>query len=101
MEQIIFSVITRHIQDKPVIRLSQHGFVKYRFCLTDLTCFCYKMTCLVDEGKAVYVVYLHFSKAFDAVSHSILLEKLSVWGLDECMLHWAKTWLDDPKTCGE
>ncbi|KAK4819195.1 hypothetical protein QYF61_026811 [Mycteria americana] len=42
----------------------------------------------------VDVVYLDFSKAFDTVSHGILLEKLSAHGLDGCTLHWVKNWLD-------
>jgi len=35
-----------------------------------------KMTHLVDKGKAVNVVCLGFSAAFDTVSHSLLVEKL-------------------------
>ncbi|GAB0180519.1 hypothetical protein GRJ2_000517200 [Grus japonensis] len=53
---------------------------------------------LVDEGEAVDVVYLDFSKAFDTVSHSILLEKLAAHGLDEHTLCWVKTgWMSAPK----
>ncbi|KAJ7417051.1 hypothetical protein WISP_66661 [Willisornis vidua] len=48
---------------------------------------------LVDEGKAVDVVYLDFSKAFDTVSHSIVLEKLVAHGLDKCTLCWVWSWL--------
>ena len=39
------------------------------------------MTCQVDEGKAVDVVYLDFNKAFNTVSCRILLEKLAAHGL--------------------
>ena len=41
-------------------------------CLINLISFYDWVTKLVDEGKAVDVVYLDFSKAFDMVSHSIL-----------------------------
>ena len=37
------------------------------------------MTCLEDEGKTVDVVYHDFSKAFNTVFYSILLEKLGGW----------------------
>ena len=94
MEQIILTAITRHIQDNRVIRPSQEGFMKGRSCLTNLISFCDKVTRLVDEGKAVDVVYLDFSKAFDTVSHSILLEKLAAHGWDGCPLRWVKNWLD-------
>ncbi|KAK4823255.1 hypothetical protein QYF61_000222 [Mycteria americana] len=52
------------------------------------------MTNSVDEGKAVDVVYLDFSKAFDSISHSIHLEKLAAHGLDRCTLCWVKNWRD-------
>ncbi|KAK4829891.1 hypothetical protein QYF61_007283 [Mycteria americana] len=94
MEQIILSAITQHVQDNQVIRPSQHAFMKGRSCLTNLISFYDKLTRLVDEGKAVDVVYLDFSKAFDTASHSILLEKLAAHGLDGCTLRWVKNWLD-------
>ena len=49
---------------------------------------------LVDEGKAVDVIYLDFSKAFDTVSHNILLKKLAARGLDWRTLRWVRNWLD-------
>ncbi|KAK4810980.1 hypothetical protein QYF61_014452 [Mycteria americana] len=55
---------------------------------TNLISFYDKMTHLADEGKAVDVVYLDFSKAFDTISHSILLEKLAAHGLDGCTVRW-------------
>ena len=49
-------------------------FMNSRSCLTSLISFYDKVTCLVNEGKAVNVVYLDFSKAFDTVPPNILME---------------------------
>jgi len=94
MEWFSLSALTGHVQDNQGFMPSQHGFMKGRSCLTNLIS-CYdQLTCLVDEGKVVDVIYLDFSKAFDTVSHSILLEKLAAHGLDGCTLRWIKNWLN-------
>ncbi|RMC17464.1 hypothetical protein DUI87_06046 [Hirundo rustica rustica] len=94
MEQFILSAITQHLQDGQGIRPSQHGFTKGRSCLTNLVSFYGQVTRLVDAEKAVDVVYLDFSKAFDTVSHSTLLDKLAAHGLDRSTLRWVRNWLD-------
>ena len=68
--------------------------MKGRSWLTNFISFYNWVTRLVDEGKAVDVVYLDFSKAFDTVSHSFLLGKLAARGLDRYTLLWVRNWLD-------
>lgn len=48
----------------------------------------------VDVGKAVDVLCLDFSKAFDTVSHSMHQKKMAGYGLDSCAVHWLETYLD-------
>jgi len=64
MEQFILSALTGHVKDNQGFRPSQQGFMKDRSCLTNMISFYDKVTHLVDEGKAVDVVFLDFSKAF-------------------------------------
>ncbi|KAJ7423686.1 hypothetical protein BTVI_08864 [Pitangus sulphuratus] len=57
-----------------------------------------QVTHLVDEGKAVDVVHLGFSKVFATVSHCTLLEKLATHGLNFTGL---KTGWPGPESSGE
>ncbi|RMC04880.1 hypothetical protein DUI87_18055 [Hirundo rustica rustica] len=65
MEQFILSVITQNLQAGQGLRPNQHGFRRGRLCLTNLISFYDQVTHLVDAGRAVDVVCLDFSKAFD------------------------------------
>jgi len=93
MEQLVLEVIIKQVEEKKVLRSSQHGFPKEKSCLTNWIAFCDDTTGWVDEGRAVDVVYLDFSKAFDTVSHNILLGKLKKYGLDEWLVKWIENWL--------
>ncbi|CAM5137999.1 unnamed protein product [Eretmochelys imbricata] len=94
MEQVLKESILKHLEERKVIRNSQHGFTKGKSCLTNLIAFYDKITGSVDEGKAVDVLFLDFSKAFDTVSHSTVASKLKKYGLDEGTIRWIESWLD-------
>ncbi|KAJ7405101.1 hypothetical protein WISP_141931 [Willisornis vidua] len=65
MEQLILKAISIQMDDKKMIRSSQHGFIKEKPCLTNLIAFYNRTTTWIDEGRAVNIVYLNFSKAFN------------------------------------
>ncbi|CAM4686112.1 unnamed protein product [Lepidochelys kempii] len=94
MEQVLKESILKHLEERNVIRNSQHGFTKGKSCLTNLIAFYEEITGSVDEGKTVDVLFLDFSKAFDTVSHSILASKFKKYGLDEWTIRWVESWLD-------
>lgn len=48
----------------------------------------------IDEERAEDAVYLYFRKAFDTVSHSVLIGKPRECGLDEWMVRWLENWLN-------
>ena len=52
---------------------------------------------MTDAGRYTAIPSLDLSKAFDSISHTLLLEKIAHLGISEHTLHWIKTYLTDRK----
>lgn len=93
MEKIVLGDVEKHLKNKAIIWHSQHEVMKGKSCLSNLVSFYDKASHLVAEGKAVDIIFLDFSKAFDTIPHSILLDKLSICEIKRVMLCWVMNWL--------
>ncbi|XP_051160012.1 uncharacterized protein LOC127280792, partial [Leptopilina boulardi] len=71
----------------------QHGFRRGRSTVTNLCVYTQYLTEALEGGKQVDAVYTDFSKAFDKVSHSVLISKLEAYGVSEMTLRWLRSYL--------
>ena len=51
----------------------------------------------LDEGKSVAVLFIDYQKAFDTVSHPILLKKLAACGISGSLLAFMQSYLSERK----
>ena len=51
----------------------------------------------LDSGKVVGGVFIDFKKAYDTVSHDILLRKLEAYGIKNNVIRLIKSYLSDRK----
>lgn len=93
--KVFESMICPHVQRHFNLYLSdhQHGFVASRSTTTNLLTFTEFLVQCIDANKQCDVVYTDFSKAFDKISHSILVYKLSLYGVTGFLLKWLASYL--------
>ena len=84
-EKILCDSLARHIS--PAISSSQHGFVRGRSCVTNLSEFMFHATSALQSKSQLEVIYTDFSSAFQSVDHRFLLHKLKTsFGISGQML---------------
>ena len=76
---------------------NQHGFRSGLSCVTQLAATVHDIWAQVDKHHSIQVVALDFAKAFDKVSHDILISKLLRLKLNSSIVRWIASFLADRK----
>ena len=95
MEHIIFSNIMSHVetQSHQILSDMQFGFRKRRSVELQLLQTIHDLSFNLNNRGQTDTILLDFSKAFDKVSHQLLLFKLEYYGIRGNILNWISSFL--------
>lgn len=99
IEHVIYKALMKHLLDYDLLTKTQHGFRKGFSCTTQLLEFYNDLVSEIDLGGQTDCIFLDFSKAFDTVSHPLLLEKLRIFNIDERIFNWIENYLSQRRQC--
>ena len=85
----------KHADKYNILYELQHGFRSKLSCETQLVEFINDVTKNLDNGKQTDCLIMDFSKAFDKVSHALLIHKLHHYGIRGKTNRWIKSFLSD------
>ena len=74
MERYIYNTFYNIVE--PLINTHQHGFMTDKSCTTQLLPVYDTIGRHLNEGEKTDMIFLDFSKAFDAVNHNMIIYKL-------------------------
>jgi len=98
-ERVVRKSIVTFLEENNKLSDQQHGFRKTKSCLTQLLSHVETIINMLSKGGNADVIYLDFAKAFDKVSHKILLMKLRKIGIRGKLLEWIRNFLNERYQC--
>ena len=96
-EHILAHNIHAHLNQHTLLYEHQHGFRPGHGCDTQLLNTITDFIDNFDNGIPLDVIILDFSKAFDVVSHTKLIDKLPSFGIHPNTVDWIASWLKNRK----
>ena len=94
LERIIYDQLVEYLDSNSIIHPNHHGSRTGHSTATALVQMYDRWVDEVDQGDMVGVMMVDLSAAFDMVDHTILLDKLRIYGLTEAALQWMTSYLD-------
>ena len=97
LERAFHKQLISHLENNELLSKNQFGYRKHRSTELSTTLLADNIRKAVDEGNIVGVLYVDLSKAFDTLSHSVLLEKLKSFGISGTTHDWFSDYLFNRK----
>ena len=95
LEKCIHRQITAYIEEKNLLAPLHFGFRKKVSVEDPVLFFTESVQREIQDGRIVHAVLLDLSKAFDSLSHEILLSKLRSLGFSSSAISFIKSFLSD------
>ena len=98
-ECLIYTQLSKYFQENNFFTKYQSGFRKFHSTVTSMLKTTNDWLLNLDKGLYTGVVYFHLKKAFNMADHSILLSKLSGYGVHDIELKWFECCLSNRQQC--
>ena len=98
-ERLMYNRLMNFLEKIEILYENQFGFRKDCSTHMALLTLVDKLIQALENGEYVVGVFLDFSKAFDTVDHSILLEKLFHYGIQGSAYSWFQSYLSNRSQC--
>lgn len=89
---MVYDQLYNYLTENNLLTKYQSGFRSLHSTVTALLNITDEWYLNVDEGMTNLVVFLDLAKAFDTVSHEILLKKLKLYGIHGMTLDWFESY---------
>lgn len=93
LEKAALVRLRKHVEEHELQTKSQHGFTKGRSTNTAIIDLVETMIDQIEDGNTATGIFLDLSKAFDCLSHSLLLQKLRSIGVRGASAAWFTSYL--------
>ena len=93
LEKLVHTQLTFYLEDNDLLTDNQFGFRKQRSTTHAISQPLNQIYVNMNRSLIMAAIYVNFSKAFNCVQHSILLEKLAKLNLHHSILTWISSYL--------
>ena len=93
LERIVYDATMEYFEANNILYVKQFGFRKKHSTIDAICNFVGEILKCFEELQMVLSIFIDLHKAFDSVSHSLILHKLSALGIQDEELKWFESYL--------